>query len=268
MALRVISLTSIPPRFPFIGATLESLLHQDADLVQLYIPEAYRRFPDWNKNLPSVPSGVNIRRCKIDYGPATKILPACQEYRDVDAQILFCDDDCVVPKGWATRLFNLQASRPDQAVAYFGRHSYLSSKPNIFSTQPFVCPLKYDFRYRSLRLIQKIFFSKLEPYHRPIYKSGFASVLFGVGGVVVRPTFFDKEAYNIPLESFFVDDIWLSAMLARKNISIYVPAFGVLPKASSCLSCEALASLTIESKNRMQLNRDASLYCQNKYGIW
>lgn len=267
MTLRIVSLTSIPARFADLSITVESLLSQNIDSVNLYIPKSYRRFPDWDGTLPSVPQGVNIRRCEIDYGPATKILPAAREYRDVDAQILFCDDDCIVPPGWADRLFKIQSRRPSQAVAYFGRHSYLTHKPSIFSRQPYVCPLKYDFRYRFLRFTRKIIRSS-SPYHRPIYKPGLASVLFGVGGVVVRPHFFDMEAYDVPDKAFYVDDIWISATLARQGIPIYVPAFGALPKACSNASVSALASSTFDDSSRLQLNKKASLYCATKYQIW
>ena len=267
MTIRIVSLTSIPTRFADIGITIESLLCQNVDSINLYIPKSYRRFPDWDGTLPSVPQGVNIRRCEIDYGPATKILPAAREYRDVDAQILFCDDDCIVPPGWADRLFRIQSRRPSQAVANFGRHSYLTQKPSIFSLQPYVCHLKYDLRYRFLRLTSKILRIS-SPYHRPIYKPGLASVLFGVGGVVVRPHFFDAEAYDVPDEVFYVDDIWISATLARQGISIYVPAFGALPKAGLNASVSALVSSTFDNSNRLELNKKASLYCVAKHQIW
>ena len=44
----IISLSSIPPRFPKIGETLGCLLNQTvkADRILLHIPQSYRRFPD------------------------------------------------------------------------------------------------------------------------------------------------------------------------------------------------------------------------------
>ena len=74
----VISLTAIPPRFPYLRETLQSLLNQKARVssVNLYLPRNYRRFA-WDPSvLPEVPQGVNIRLVDQDYGPATKVLPA------------------------------------------------------------------------------------------------------------------------------------------------------------------------------------------------
>ncbi len=64
--MKIISLTTIPSRFAGLGPTLGSLLAQGADQVRLNIPEAYRRFPDWDGTLPSVPAGVSIVRCDKD----------------------------------------------------------------------------------------------------------------------------------------------------------------------------------------------------------
>ena len=74
----IVSLSSIPPRFHKIGATLQALLGQSAriDRICLYIPEVYRRFPDWDGSLPEVPEGIEIHRTEADLGPATKVLAA------------------------------------------------------------------------------------------------------------------------------------------------------------------------------------------------
>ena len=79
----IVSLSTIPPRFDKIGETLKSLLNQSvkADHIYLYIPETYRRFPDWDGQLPHVPDGITIRRTDIDLGPATKVLPAARAHR-------------------------------------------------------------------------------------------------------------------------------------------------------------------------------------------
>lgn len=100
--MKIISLTAIPSRFAGFTPTQESLLAQGANMVRLHIPRSYRRFPDWDGNLLKVPAGVSIVRCNTDLGPATKVLPATQDLRGQDAQILFCDDDCIVPPGEPT----------------------------------------------------------------------------------------------------------------------------------------------------------------------
>jgi hypothetical protein len=265
--MRIISLTSIPSRFNHIGLTLESLLAQKVDFLNLYIPWSYHRFPDWNGTLPSVPNGVSIRRCNIDHGPATKILPAAQEYRDTDAQILFCDDDCIVPKGWADRIFAIQSRRHSQVVAYYGRRSYPFHHAEVGIRNAFDLKEKLDIRYRLLRLLSKSFGLEA-PFKRPVYKSGFVDVFFGAAGVVVRPQFFDPLSYAIPSIAWLVDDIWLSATMARQSIPIYVPAFGAIPKTLSSSATDALCNLQANGQSRKQLNISASNYCRLTFGVW
>nr|MDJ0827496.1 glycosyltransferase family A protein [Rhodobacter sp.] len=120
----VITLSSVPPRFGKIGATLESLAGQGAEKVLLYIPETYRRFPDWDGTLPKVPEGVEIRRLDEDFGPATKVLGAAREFRRQDVDLLFCDDDQRYGPGWAQTFLDLKARHPGAVIATLGFHAY------------------------------------------------------------------------------------------------------------------------------------------------
>lgn len=110
--MRIISLTSIPPRFAGLGPVLEALLAQGADETHLAIPERYIRFPNWDGDLPKHPQGITVLRCP-DFGPATKLIPALQSY--ADATILYCDDDALYGPGWAKALFS--AHTPGQVTA-------------------------------------------------------------------------------------------------------------------------------------------------------
>lgn len=265
--MKIISLTTIPSRFSGLGPTLDALLAQGADEVRLYIPHAYRRFPDWDGSVPSVPEQVSIVRCDTDLGPATKILPACRDFRGQDVQILFCDDDCVIPRGWAARLFDIQARLRDRAVAVYVRPSYLARTTPPKGRQAWQVPISYDFPYRASRMAHKLFGTRTA-YRRPFLIPGYGDVFFGAGGVVVRPDFFDDLAYDIPDIAWPVDDVWLSAMLARKNIRIYCPWRAALPKAHGSAEQDALLTTTFLGKDRQALNRAASDYCRKAFGIW
>lgn len=269
--MRIISLTSIPPRFPYLKKTLASLVAQNAaDEIRLYLAKKYRRFPEYDGELPEVPDGVLICQVEEDLGPATKILPACRDFRGQDVQILFCDDDGLFPRGWAKQLFETQAKRTSEAVATWGRsvkpeleNGPLKSKYGAYSKY---ADLRYDLGYRFGQLLNKLI--GYVPLRRPIGREGYADLLFGVCGVVVKPDFFDDEAYAIPDEAWFVDDIWLSAQLARRDIPIYCPSRFPCPRSSDAVDLDSLLSLEMQGAARQELNRKAAQYCQKKYGIW
>lgn len=268
--MKVISLTSIPPRFPHLKATLSSLLRQGADEVRLYIPAQYRRFPDWDGGLPDVPTGVQIRRCELDYGPATKVLPACVDLMGESVQILFCDDDGTHAPGWAHRLFRLQNRRPGEAVATYVRSisgyldSELSPRYRPVARQ---LPVTWDLPYRLGRFMYK-YLGAPHPWHRPFAVAGYGDVFFGVGGAVVRPEFFGEAAFDVPPEVWAVDDVWLSAQLAVSNVPIYCPYRHPMPRALEQADVSALLDLELPTGGRQKLNRIAARYCQERFGIW
>lgn len=268
--MRVISLTSIPPRFGSLGPTLHSLLRQGADEVRLYVPATYRRFPDWSGALPEVPSGISIRRCEVDHGPATKILPACRDLRGTDAQILFCDDDGEFAPGWAARLFRLQRQRPGQAVAGYVRpaNGYVSN-PVSPRNKPLAwqVPIAWDVPYRLRRLLFK-YFGMPHPWRRPFARAGYGDIFFGVGGVVVRPDFFDDAAFAVPDEAWAVDDVWLSAQLARRGIPIHCPWRHPMPRPLDQSGIASLFDMEVQGQGRQALNRAAAAYCRDHLRIW
>lgn len=265
--MRIITLTSIPSRFASLLPTLQSLLAQKPDRLLLWIPYAYRRFPDWDGSLPVVPEGVTISRCDTDLGPATKILPSISAYKDQDVQILFCDDDCIVPPGWAYRLFAIQAERPHCAVATYVRGPYVPQQIPPKRRKAWQVPIEYDILYRISRLGHRLFGLPVS-YRRPFWISGYGEVMFGAGGVVVKPSFFDERAFDIPDICWPVDDIWLSAMLNLNKISIYCPRFAALPKSIRSSSIDALIHASFEGMRRQELNQAASHYCKSVLGAW
>jgi len=125
----------------------------------------------------------------------------------------------------------------------------------------------YDLPYRVSRLAHKVLSTPVA-YRRPFVIPGYGDVFFGVGGVVVRPDFFDDVAYDIPEIAWLVDDIWLSAMLARRGIRIYCPWRAALPKAQGTSEQDNLLSATFQGQGRQELNRATAEHCRDRFGVW
>lgn len=273
--LRIISLSTIPPRFGSLAPTLNSLVRQrgPVDEIRLYIPHRYRRFPDYDGSVPAVPEGIKIVRTDEDLGPASKVLFAARELRGQPAQILFCDDDKVFSPTWAGDLFAAQAARPGECVALngkilpAGRGKSGPFQPKAERTS------KLDPELRTRRLYHKfaatiLRLARPRPMRRPIAKAGYVDILQGLGGVVIRPDFFDDTAYSIPDEVWTVDDVWLSGLLAWKGIPIWLPAGIEEPATTAAHDIDSLYRSTIEGTNRKEANRRSVAYMQERFDIW
>lgn len=266
---RVITLSTIPPRFSYLSKTLASLATQETvDRVIVYIPKTYKRFKTYNLDAIELPRGIEIHRVDTDYGPATKVLPAVAEFSGTSTQILFCDDDLIYPADWAKNLFDLQSKRPLEAVATIGRIRATPTR-RIDEDEPRAVELTHeqDISYRVAWWASKLL-GLTPPLWRPIKKAGYIDILFGVGGAVVRPDFFDAEAFDIPEIAWPVDDIWLSAQLAKRKIPIFAPKRLPCPPAAVHSKNNSLLRAEFEGMGRQALNSEAIRWCQKQYNIW
>ena len=273
--MRIISLSTIPPRFCKIGATLQSLLAQrhHVDEIRLYIPKVYRRFPDYDGAVPELPDGIRVVRPEDDLGPASKVLFAARDLYGREAQILFCDDDRIYMKDWAQPLFALQASRPNECVALFGK--LLSPKSNrtragLPSAKRRNSNFDLSYRYAKLRYgLKRIAGASDEkPTRRRIGESGYVDILMGFGGVVVRPDFFDESALDIPPMLWSVDDYWLSGLLAARGIPIWLSDQLHAPLVAAAGEIDSLLAATIDDADRWTANTACIHYMQETFGIW
>lgn len=274
----IISLTSIPPRFHLIGPTLRSLLAQrgPVDAVQLYIPHRYRRFPDWDGILPHVPKGIEIVRCDEDFGPATKVLAAATAHAGQNLEILFCDDDRVYAPQLATAFLSARAEQPDACIAALGNEAdFFFDSRQIRAQHPRA--VKRDWRRDPWFLARAAVWKarKRLPGPKPtrpprrIFKTaGHVDMFMGFGGAMVRPDFFDAEAYDIPDICWTVDDVWLSGMLARRGIPIWVPANLREPRNTDAFDVDALFAFSVQGAGRGKAGRHTYDLLRNRYGIW
>jgi hypothetical protein len=263
----IISLSTIPPRFHLLAPTLQSLLDQTlpAREIVLYIPERYRRFPDWDGTLPEVPAGITIRRCPQDLGPATKVLPATRDYAGQDLDILFCDDDKLYDPGWHARLKRARAAHPGACIVEAGENL-----PDIADDRraPDRLPRarrweKKPLSYRFKRLLT------LFTYKSPTYaQSGHVDVLAGHGGVLLRPEWLDAQAWDIPHILWTVDDPWLSGNLERRGIPIWLIAEKRRMPCSGAGEVDALHNLVEMDHDRVLADLAAIDYMRQNHGIW
>lgn len=276
MPKRVITLSSIPPRFPFLERNLRELLRHRrvCDEIRLYIPRSYPRFPEYDGSLPVIPEGVVLRRVAQDDGPATKLLGPLRDFAGEDVQILYCDDDQIYPADWASLIFAEMERRPDCAIApqaaqLQGMVKTAYVNPRTPRAQYAGRPLSYQLR----RLLQKLGSLSLRPpksgVTRPILKrEGYADVAYGVRGVGVRPSFFDARVFEIPQPFRAVDDIWISGMLALRGVPLWAPKGHVYSEMTEADQVESLFHSINEGLDRRDSNAACIQYFADTYGIW
>ncbi|MBO9397083.1 glycosyltransferase family 2 protein [Shimia sp. R9_2] len=266
----VLSLTTVPPRFPHVDKNLARLLEQTADIaeINLYVARKYRRFDYDAADLPVVPEGVNLRVIDEDLGPATKVLPAAREYAGQDVQILFCDDDKLYDNQWAQRYVDAAKAHPDCCIVEEAGHldnPVYAHDGWQGSRGPRAQFLVKDWKYRAKRAAT---FGKWKP--SKALSSGYVDILEGWGGVLVRPEFFDEACYDIPDVLWTVDDVWLSGCLERRGIPIWLNTDNKIrskePKNEG--SDAALRKFVYMGHDRIAANRACIDYFRETYGIW
>ncbi len=270
MTKLIISLTTIPPRFPYIRDNLAAVLDQTADVaaIELNIARKYRRFEYDPTDLPEMPPGVTLRLMDSDLGPASKVLPTVQAYRGQDVLILFGDDDKVYDRNWAQRFVDAAAEHPDCAICEVGgmiASDKYAGDSWISPRHPQAGYLKKNLAYRLKRAAS---LGRWKP--SKAVSSGYTDILEGWGGALVRPTFFDEIDYDIPDVLWTVDDVWLSGCLERKGIPIWLNAAGMVRSRAHTKagSHEALRKFVYQGHDRVSANRACIEYFRKTWGIW
>src|SRR5690606_32801577 len=84
----------------------------------------------------------------------------------------------------------------------------------------------------------------------PFIASGYVDILCGFGGVMVRPEFFDAEAFDIPEVLWSVDDPWLSGHLERRGVPIWLNHRHRMPRDGQSSRRNALLHLVVDGHDR------------------
>lgn len=262
----VITLSSIPTRFDSLDQTLRSLCAQTANVeaVVLYIPLAYRRFPEWDGVPPAVPAGVTVRRVEEDFGPATKILPAVRDYAGQDVELLFCDDDKIYDPGWAARYVAARLDHPTACIAEAGHDiADIPEDARAATRLPRALRARKGWRYRVRRTLS------LWRYKPFAYAAGgHVDIFEGYGGVLVRPEFFSPAVFEIPDILWTVDDPWLSGNLETNGRPIWLNGAGRTPRTQRASGSDPLFYLIHDGHGRYAAHQACIDYYRSRHGIW
>jgi hypothetical protein len=199
----IASLSTVPDRINNLSPTIQSLLRQtrSPDEIVLAIPEfsvrEQRRY-ELPKHISRLPR-VRILHCRRDWGPATKFIPIVREELAAgrgDSLIMVVDDDRVYPRDALETYLHYNKQLPDAALCFRGA----------------AMPRNLDWRDATM--------IKGSDLREP--RS--VAVITGCGSFLIQPRFFDESLWDYskaPQAAFYMDDIWISGWLARRNVKRY-----------------------------------------------
>ena len=271
----IASLSAVPSRFADLQPVLKALLRQDARLeeVRLYLPKRYRRFPDYDGSLPTVPKGVRIIQVDEDLGPASKVLFAARDLKDEDCDIFYCDDDHIYARDWVSRMIRHRGDRLEHCICTVHETISIDGQPLPQRRLP-LPQSRPTMRLNWLQRRARRVAGRIKK-QRPIWEltkrtatGGYVDVACGMGGVLVRPAFFDAQFYEIPSVIWAVDDYWLAGHFARKNIPIWVAPDFRWPQTLASSGVDALYLSVTDGAARAEANAACVRYMQDTYGIW
>lgn len=258
----IINLTTIPPRMKKLGPVIDALLSQTAQIqsIILWIPKRYRRAEFKDYELPKLSPKIDIRICDEDFGPATKILPACQEFAGQDLRLIYCDDDEIYDRTWAKTLIDGSNEHPSSCITICGLNI-----ENVEYEYAIQRTSHKMLNMLTLGILSRNFKRRNKPPRPGI---GPVDICQGFGGVLVRPHFFSSDVYKIPDILWTVDDMWLSGQLAVNNIGIQRVVERKLCKKSDTARVFDLTNYMYKGYNRMQADFECVKYFRSHYGIW
>ena len=200
----IASLSTVPERIGNLGPTIRSLLRQTRppDEIVLAIPEfsiREQRPYAVPKHLSRWPR-MRILHCRRDWGPATKFIPIVREELAAgrgDTLIMVVDDDRMYPRDALETYLHYSRQLPDAALCFRG------------------AAMPRDLDWRHAKMIRARDLRQPQP----------AAVITGCGSYLIQPRFFDESLWDYsqaPQGGFYMDDIWISGCLARRNVKRYV----------------------------------------------
>src|SRR6266568_6086437 len=200
----IASLSTVPDRINNLRPAIRSLLKQTRppDEIVLSIPEFSIReqqpyaVPEYVSRLPR----LRVLHCRRDWGPATKFIPIVREELAAGrgtTLIMVMDDDRIYPRDALETYLHYNEQLPDAALCFRGA----AMPPNL--------------DWRNAKMIRASELREPQP----------AAVITGCGSYLIQPRFFDESLWDYssaPRGAFYMDDIWISGWLNRRNVKRYV----------------------------------------------
>src|SRR5438552_4498149 len=200
----IVSLSTVPERMGNLGPTVRSLLRQTRppDEIVLAIPE----FSIREQRPYAVPKHVSrwprmrVLHCQKDWGTATKFIPIVREELAAgrgNTLIMVVDDDRIYPRDALETYLHYNEQLPEAVLCFRGA----------------AMPRNLDWRHA--KMIRASELRQPQP----------AAVITGCGSYFIQPRFFDESLWDYsqaPQGAFYMDDIWHSRCLAKRNVKRYV----------------------------------------------
>jgi hypothetical protein len=242
----IVSLSTVPDRINNLRPTIRRLLDQTRppDEIVVAIPEFSVReqrpyiVPKYMSQLPR----VRVLHCAEDWGPATKFIGAIQDElkagRD-NSLIMVVDDDRIYPRDSLETYLYYSEQLPNAALCFRG-----AAMPSTLDWDDAKMIHGRDVR---------------EP--RPV------AVITGCGSYLVKPRFFDQSLWDYseaPSVAFYIDDIWISALLSRRGVKRYV-----VPSSAMMRSVRRQRRTVSLNKipGRQKLNNETIAFFRNDWDI-
>jgi hypothetical protein len=200
----IVSLSTVPERIGNLGPTIRSLLRQTRppDEIVVAVPEYSIReqrsyvVPKYVSRWPR----LRVLHCTRDWGPATKFIPIVREELTAgrgNTLIVVVDDDRIYPRDALETYLHYSEQLPEAALCFRGA----------------AMPRSLD--WRDAKMIRASELREPQP----------TAVITGCGSYLIQPRFFDESLWDYsqaPQGAFYMDDIWISGCLTRRNVKRYV----------------------------------------------
>ena len=200
----IASLSTVPERIGNLGPTIRSLLRQTRppDEIVVAVPEYSIReqrsyvVPKYVSRWPR----LRVLHCPRDWGPATKFIPIVREELAAgrgNTLIMVVDDDRIYPRDALETYLHYNEQLPEAALCFRGA----------------AMPRNLD--WRTAKMVRASELREPQP----------TAVITGCGSYLIQPRFFDELLWDYsqaPQGAFYMDDIWISGCLTRRNVKRYV----------------------------------------------